>query len=204
MPESGERSPPRTYAGQEECRPLVDWLNQNGQTDAGLRIQSLLTFAYVLSKNASGLVGPSGTLDLEEAISSLYRAWKSLPGDKGVARAESLRRLAKSVGVPKVSVSVKVKFEGTGLARRLYLVLAADRAEGEAVLTILRLNQEGISDRVRKCPSCGTWFFARFRHQQFCKTKCQQKSYRTSEGWKAHRRDWARKHYREYLRKKQH
>jgi hypothetical protein len=190
----------RTYAGEEECRALANWLNQNGQTPAGLRIQSLLTFAHVLSQAAPVVVGDREARDLKEVVSSLHRAWKSLPHGQGVARAESLRRLAKSVGVPKVRVRVKVKFAGAGPARRLFLVLAADSVEGEAVLSVLRLSQKGILDRVRKCPCCGRWFFARFRHQHFCETKCQQKQYRTSESWKAHRREWAREYYRTKLK----
>jgi hypothetical protein len=64
----------------------------------------------------------------------------------------------------------------------------------DAVLEIVRLAHSGFADRVRHCQSCGKWFFARFKHQEFCKTKCQQKHYWSSERWRAHRREYMRRY----------
>lgn len=64
----------------------------------------------------------------------------------------------------------------------------------KAVLHIMRLGQQGVLHRVRQCLKCETWSFAVFRHQQFCSVRCQQSHYKSSEEWKAHRRQWMRQY----------
>jgi ribosomal protein S27AE len=196
MSEDNQGTQLRTYTGEEECRALVDWLNRDGQTPAGLRIQTWLSFLHVLSEAAPSLGGAVGTLDLKEVIAALAK-------DQGGSRAESLRRLLKSPGLPNDHVRVKVKFEGVGEARRIVPLIAADTAEGEALLTVLRISQKGVLDRVKKCPRCGKWFFARFSHQRFCRTKCQQEHFRKSAAWKAHRNQWMRNYYKQTRSRKQ-
>ncbi len=189
MSEQSHRTPLRTYTGEEECRPLVEWLNRNGQTPAGLRIQAWLSFLHILSEAAPSLGGAGGTLDLKGLIAAVAKG-------QGGSRAESLRRLLKDPGIPKVRLRVKVKFEGVGETRRVVPFVAADTVEGETLLIALRVSQKGVLDRVRKCPWCGKWFFARFQHQCFCQTKCQQEHFRDSDAWKEHRREWMRDYYR--------
>jgi hypothetical protein len=66
----------------------------------------------------------------------------------------------------------------------------------EALETILRLTQIGDLARLRRCARCQNWLFARFTHQTFCSTKCQQKNYTQSDQWKKHRRQYMRNRYR--------
>jgi ribosomal protein S27AE/uncharacterized protein YodC (DUF2158 family) len=186
----------RTYTGEEECRPLVRWLNREGKTRAGFKIQALLTYARILSQALPKAAGDRDLRDLEEAVAEQVSYWESLPNAQTADRAKRLRRILKTVGVPKVKVSVKVKFEDAGPSQRLLLVPAADTPKGEALLSALRLSEKGILDRVRKCPRCGKWFFARFRHQRFHHLKCQQKHFRDSDAWKEHRREWMRDYYK--------
>jgi len=72
----------------------------------------------------------------------------------------------------------------------------------EALELILKLTQVGDLSRLRRCTQCKEWLFARFRHQEFCSTKCQQKKYTQSEAWKAHRRAYMRDHYKKHLSKR--
>jgi hypothetical protein len=65
----------------------------------------------------------------------------------------------------------------------------------EALELILKLTQVGDLNRLRRCLQCHNWLFARFRHQTFCSTKCQQKNYTQSDAWKAHRRSYMRRYY---------
>ncbi len=65
----------------------------------------------------------------------------------------------------------------------------------EALELILKLTQTGDLTRLRKCNQCQKWLFARFRHQNFCSQKCQQKSYTQSDAWKTHRRAYMRRYY---------
>ena len=66
----------------------------------------------------------------------------------------------------------------------------------EALELILKLTQVGDLSRLRRCTQCKEWLFARFRHQAFCSTKCQQKNYTQSEAWKAHRAAYMRNYYK--------
>jgi hypothetical protein len=67
----------------------------------------------------------------------------------------------------------------------------------EALELILKLTQVGDLARLRRCSQCQNWLFARFRHQGFCSTKCQQKNYTQTDTWKAHRRAYMRRYYKE-------
>jgi ribosomal protein S27AE len=201
MSESDHRSQMRTYTGEEECRALVDWLNREGKTGGGLKIQTLLTYAHDLSQAGPISAVRGQEMPLRVAVSEQVRFWESAISPIAAKRAARLRRVLKMVGVPKVGVTVNVRVDDTG---RLRLVLATGRPWGEALLTTLRLDEMGVIDRVRKCPRCGKWFFARFRHQRFCQLKCQQKHFRESEAWKEHRRRWMRDYYRKTRDRKAH
>ena len=67
--------------------------------------------------------------------------------------------------------------------------------EGQYLEMILNLARSGQIRRLRRCSNCGKWLYARFRHQEFCSTKCQQKHYTQTEEWKAHRREYMRDYY---------
>lgn len=199
--ETNRKTRLRTYSGEEECRPLVDWLNREGQTPAGLKIQALLTYAHGLSRAAPEVLGDR-KLSLERAVAYQLRFWKSLPGPQAAKRAASLHRVLKKVGVPKIWVTVKVGFEGAGRSKRLVLDLASDTPGGQALLSAYHLSKMGVLDHVRKCPRCGQWFFARFAHHRFCQTNCQQEHFRASDAWKEHRKQYMRQYYRDnYMRR---
>jgi hypothetical protein len=73
----------------------------------------------------------------------------------------------------------------------------------EALELILKLTQVGDLARLRRCTQCRKWLFARFRHQNFCSQKCQQKSYTQSDAWKMHRRAYMRRYYQKNFSRKQ-
>jgi hypothetical protein len=69
-----------------------------------------------------------------------------------------------------------------------------------AVLGILELFRRGRLARVKKCLHCRSWFYARFKHQQFCSDtakKCQWNRYHTPE-WRRKHSEQNRQHQREY------
>jgi len=70
----------------------------------------------------------------------------------------------------------------------------AHSAVTRAVLQIMLLGREGLLSRVRRCLKCRRWFFARFRHQNFCGTPCQQKFYRDNPEWREGRRKYMQKY----------
>ena len=73
----------------------------------------------------------------------------------------------------------------------------------EAIELILKLTQVGDLTRLRRCGQCQKWLFARFRHQTFCSTQCQQRNYTQSDAWKAHRRAYMRRYYQKNFSRQQ-
>jgi hypothetical protein len=71
---------------------------------------------------------------------------------------------------------------------------------GEALQMILKLTQIGYLTRLRHCAFCQQWLYARFRHQVFCSTECQQNHYTKSEQFKAHRRRYMRDRYQKLVK----
>lgn len=66
--------------------------------------------------------------------------------------------------------------------------------EGDAIRSMVTLAKEGRIQRVRQCLQCGKWFYARFGHQAYCATKCQQKRYKSDPKWKERRRKYMREY----------
>ena len=62
---------------------------------------------------------------------------------------------------------------------------------------IVDLAQAGHLSRLRRCNHCRKWVYAKFRQQVFCSQKCQQKNYTQTEAFKAHRREYMNRWYRE-------
>jgi hypothetical protein len=85
------------------------------------------------------------------------------------------------------------------------LILQPTTPKGQAAVAVIVLDQKGRADRIRKCLHCGTWFYARFKHQQFCNDpvrKCQWNHYHSDE-WRKQHRERNRKYqaaYREPVR----
>lgn len=76
--------------------------------------------------------------------------------------------------------------------------------DGVAALAVLSLAmRHGGLLRIRQCLHCGSLFYARFSHQQFCgdaKKKCQWNYYH-SPAWRKQNREKNRKHQSEYRKR---
>jgi hypothetical protein len=168
----------RSYPGQAEGERVTEYLNYLSRIGAKrhpfLRSLSILKkFAQAArnhDKTAIDRLGKAGG-DAHFAFNSLISA----------AMPKSLSRLG-----------VKVHKEG--------LLLQPATPEEEAAVALLVLVQKTRVDRIRQCPRCRTWFYARFKHQQFCrdpKKKCQWSHYHSSE-WRRKNRERNKKHQRAY------
>jgi hypothetical protein len=69
---------------------------------------------------------------------------------------------------------------------------ADDFRKAQALNCLIYLAEHGRLERLRECQRCRRWLYARFSHQRFCSTKCQQAYYWASPEWKAHRKQWMR------------
>lgn len=64
--------------------------------------------------------------------------------------------------------------------------------DGTVLQLMLDLARAGYLGRLRRCAYCEKWLYAKFRHQDYCSTKCQQEHYRKSEEWRSKRRIYMR------------
>lgn len=80
------------------------------------------------------------------------------------------------------------------------LIVKPTTLEARAAMAALWLAENGRIDRVRQCLHCRAWFFARFKHQVFCRDRkkmCQWNHYHTPE-WRRQHREQNKKHQRAY------
>ena len=165
----------REYAGAEDGTHLTEILNRNQRKEKGRRLVRIL-----------------------ELIAELLRLNKRL---QATPRSRSSPLIIATV---RLHMAVYKEFKNLRLHSRITPMMSSpghisfhwapcrqtDFDEGRLLIT--HLAEQGLLDRVRQCGKCRTWFYARFRHQQFCSTKCQTSHYKGSEEWKAHRREWMR------------
>lgn len=174
-------------------RPFIDWLNKKrGTKDYTWTVQLLNDLNWLRRARipAAEFDGPSNWIPPEDSSLVPLREW-------GKRHREIRRKLGRfKMGVELTSIgnlkAVPFSFDWN----------PGKNPRAKAVLRMVRLGQQGVLDRVQQCLKCETWFFARFRHQRFCSVKCQQSHYKSSEAWKAHRREWARVYYSNNCRKK--
>ncbi len=71
----------------------------------------------------------------------------------------------------------------------------ANRGGGE-IGAALRLLSEDLLPITSPCPHCKKYFFKRTKKQTFCSQRCQIAHYKSSDEWRAHRREYMRGHRR--------
>jgi hypothetical protein len=106
----------------------------------------------------------------------------------------ALRGLEKLV----IGKSMKVSWQGAA-----GLVVEPTTHAGIAAIGLWLLANRGFVTRIRICMHCKRWFYARFKHQQFCgdrETKCQWNHYHSRE-WRKKHRESNRKHQQKYRKR---
>jgi hypothetical protein len=74
-----------------------------------------------------------------------------------------------------------------------------DYQEWLAADCLMRLAARDLLNRVRKCPYCSGWLYARVEHKVYCSAKHQQEHFRATPEFKAKRRRYALTYYHENL-----
>lgn len=70
------------------------------------------------------------------------------------------------------------------------------RIQALAITSLIELCRNGFFRRVQECarPGCKQpFFYTRFGHHKFCSKECERKHHRSSEEWKAGRREYMRR-----------
>lgn len=155
----------RTYFGEFDAEPLVDWLN-DPRRPKGDPVGRLLNLSRKLPEPL-----PDASLKIPTIVARLVR-------DTKLAVAPVLGEVAAQ------GWSVNWRLVGSMLPK-----------QSLAFMKLLQLGQQGVLNRVRRCArkECGRFFYARFEHNRFCKTqkpRCQQRAAHSTEEWKLKRREY--------------
>jgi hypothetical protein len=175
----GERGSGRRYPGEWHGHLLSMQLN----LESGCKQTQLLATVRVLQRKAHA--------DKNHDVSAIRRLFSER---KGLTYAYDY--LIDSAKGERAKQTVEdVHEEG--------LILRPSTEKGYAALAALVLDKIHRIDRMKRCLHCRSWFYGRFRHQQFCSDltkKCQWNHYHTPE-WRKQHRERNRKHQSEYRKR---
>jgi hypothetical protein len=196
----------REYAGELLAKPLLVWLNRRRRGPDHLRIERLLAnLASIRRFYGEGALnaGDDASAAIGPAFEGLTWQIRDLPAavvsrEFARARREARKELSHHRMWPDLDyfTSPTVRSKGSQLMFRWN---CGNREASEAVLQIGLLGQERLLWRVRQCVKCRRWFYARFKHQRFCSTPCQQSHYRESPEWRDGRRRYMQRYRRDNL-----
>lgn len=208
-PESHVSERKRTFSGESECDSLLDWLNSGDSTRGKAQVVEIIdSFHYLRTQERSQRESSSprkssraNTDGLWEGVNKLHRhlskyAFHPFFIPTGSATEVHWIPLGRKKYMhmnKKVPLSWLVG--GTAGVAGFMLNREFDYDATDAVFNLTRLAEQGLLDRLKRC-RCGLWVFARFSHQRFCSSKCREQEFRSSTGWKEHRRKKAREYYR--------
>src|ERR1700751_1683266 len=174
----------RRYPGEDQASLLVRWLNhvhdepkarvttliETGKELIGLRFLDESPTASI-NPYGKGVTGSPSAFANSRRVAKLVRTI-----NRTLATFKMFPRYGRALGS-----SWRVSWVHTSNSHRRYIRVYAGGnsdeipfGEGDAVSSVLHLAEQGRLSQMRKCP-CGKWFYARFIHQKFCATPCQQK-----------------------------
>ncbi len=192
----------RSFSGEREATPLIEWVANGGR-----RAKNIATLLVDLAKLESLTEPhPDGiTLEVNRQgynANGVFRVPVEV-GGRVSAEYKSLwrdvsRRLASYKMFPQLLFRVGDQWVYRWVTRSNRPIFTRPNTlmkvtEEDALQSLLSLACQGYLQRVRRCLQCGRWFFARFSTKKFCRTECQQSYFRSSQEWKAHRREYMRK-----------
>jgi hypothetical protein len=189
----------REYTGERQANTLLEWLNSRKRTVDHPKIERLLSNLAVL-RNCFGADGPAKSLEARDGklrgLSWHVRGTAAMMGKQfNRALSAARRELSRHRMWPDV-YGITDRGNPRAGAKLDFIWNTSNRPSSDAVLQIALLGGEGLLSRVRRCDACGRWFYARFRHQDFCKTRCQQTHYKRSPDWREHRRKYMQSYRR--------
>jgi hypothetical protein len=189
----------RYYPGRIEADEILPWLNRPSKTPGQRRINELLSaihaFHSVSFPSDSGLRGVESNGKFRMARMLLVKQKKDIKRASHAFK-RIYRAMSGYVLTPLFTHATEFGWQVQWFppARRHF----SKQRETEVfvLLNILELAKQGQIERLRRCDECTKWHFAKFKHQRFCSTECQQKHYKKSPEWKAHRLAYMRRYRR--------
>jgi hypothetical protein len=180
----------RRFAGEQECRHLLQWLNAGRQTKAHLKVFAILDLYKKLRRSWETKV----VVEDGNVVKRSYARHSDLPRTLHELRRLLFEYKFYPMFFPVAPLSVTHWLPAKGGLRRTLHGWPTGYSDINAVFDLMQLSVMGLLDRLFQC-SCGKWIFARFAHQKFCSARCREREFRSSAEWKAKRRQKAREYY---------
>jgi hypothetical protein len=180
----------------------VSWLNNRHQTSEHQRIVHLLAnLSLIRNRHGEGkwTVADEEFAQQYPDLIGLSMSVRDLPSRSDRKYTRALREARAELSKHRMWPDLESVASPKGPSQASSMAFGWKCAQSpvtRAVLQIMLLGQEGLLSRVRSCLKCRRWFFARFRHQNFCETPCQQKFYRDNPEWREGRRKYMQKYRR--------
>ena len=177
------------FNGEEDGRPVADWLNRNRGTKDGdavievvKSIQELipkLSLKEWIRQDQFGMSPRQYLAALNKLNQRLskYSMWPMF-----LRRSTQIGKWRKT-GVLQVRSKFHWKWSYGG-----------NPAATETVHRIAKLGGQGLFFRLRQCSLCRDWIYARFGHQEYCSSRCREKHLKSGPKWRAYRREYMREH----------
>jgi hypothetical protein len=189
----------REYAGEQLANTLLNWLNSRKRTVDHQRIVRLLMNLAVLRRafgeDETARIWNAGNSKLRGLTWSVRGSSAMMGREFNRALRGARRELSRHRMWPDI-YDITDRANSRARTKVDFIWNAGNSAASEAVLQIVLLGQEGLLWRVRQCLACERWFYARFSHQHYCGTRCQQGHYKRSPEWREHRRKYMQKYRR--------
>lgn len=189
----------REYAGEQLAHPLLKWLNSRKHSADHKRIERLLSNLAVL-RRSFGEDAPDSQWGVRDAkLRGLTWPVKGTAAIMGREFNRALRAVRKELSRHRMwpdVYGITDPAKPRAGSKVDFIWNTSNNPASEAVLQIFLLGGEGLLSRVRRCPPCGRWFYARFSHQNYCGPRCQQGHYKRSLEWREHRRKYMQKYRR--------
>jgi hypothetical protein len=160
MPKSHSHVHDRSYFGEFDAEPVIDWLNTKTRP-AGDPVETLL-------KLNSRLPIEAREHNVRDYLSRIVRRSKVAVAPVLISAARDKWRIDWRL------VGNMHPLQGLALIKLLHL---ADRG----LIGRLRKCTSG---------ECAKWFYARFEHQRFHSARCQQETFRSDPEWKKQRAEY--------------
>ena len=160
MPKSHSHVHDRSYFGEFDAGPVIEWLNAKARP-AGDPVETLLTL--------------NGRLPIEAREHEVGDYLAKIVRTSKLAVAPVL--IDAAPGRWRIDWRLVGKMDSRQALALIRLLHLADKG------LIGRVNRCANGD-------CGKWFYARFEHQRFHSAQCQQEAFRSDPEWKKQRREY--------------
>lgn len=170
-----------SFLGEEEARPLVEWMNRVGK-------KRRKPVEDLLKRLLRVMIGPQEQ-EIDRADKQPYLAVVRNRMPYAQAVKDLQRELKRLHRWPELTLVRSPE-------ARVYFRWTSGDETVNAKLSLVELAAMDLAWRLRPCKlaSCGKWFFAKFKHQWSCCPAHQQSFYRQSNEWKEHRRKWSKEY----------